>query len=523
MATNFDVLDKLYPLPPQQLFRQWALSKRERDVPAGWQRRTVGGWHLIAHPDAKVCRLRARDGAEVGWAIEPLAYLDQAGDALVGDELTLPVDAHAAPGTFECALYGRDDQGRSTGDGLEGAWVAAVFGGPPHNRFSRVYLGAAHSVVYSEQHACVAPTHNLILGLRRHEALSRAFDPLMTRSYFTFGLTAFEGLRRLLPNHYLDLETFQASRHWPSASLAPLDNGGDGAVAVVEHARRLLRVIHSEHERFKVFLSAGRDSRAVLAFCRPLVEGGADVLLATSVGRDLESRTDLQAARRLARIAGLPHEVKKRRRHSGDAPDVMRAFVRTGETMAGRSLSKPGGAGRRAPDPRFKVAGMAGETGRAYFWKGRPLADEVTPEEVARKTKSPVTGAVVEAAGRWLAGVPTAVRSNPHDTLDLAYVEQRLGCWESPCRYVFPGRPRTISPMISAFNIETMLRLPADYRAAGVLQRDMVGYGWPELLAVPFNEPTGLLRLSRPAGRARFYLRAIRRKIAERSGAGRQP
>lgn len=107
----------------------------------------------------------------------------------------------------------------------------------------------------------------------------------------------------------------------------------------------------------------------------------------------------------------------------------------------------------------------------------------------------------VDAADAWLAGLPLRIRASAPDTFDLAYVEQRLGAWESAQRYIFPSRRNSWScstaPMATTFNIETMLRLPEDYRAAGVLQRDMVAYGWPELLKLPFNEPVGLLRVER--------------------------
>jgi hypothetical protein len=124
-----------------------------------------------------------------------------------------------------------------------------------------------------------------------------------------------------------------------------------------------------------------------------------------------------------------------------------------------------------------------------------------------------VTPAVVEVAEAWLEGLPPGFRARAADVLDLAYVEQRLGCWQAPSTYLFPGRRYVSNPMAEAFAIETMLRLPESYRASGMLQRDMVAYGWPELLAVPFNEPTGWLRLRREAGRARFHLGALRRRL----------
>jgi hypothetical protein len=496
MPTDFAALDALYPLPPEDLPRQWVLARDPELAPPGWERRTLNGWHLGAHPDAHVCDLFSSGGSRLGWIIEPLVYLNQEGGAVPTDSLTLPADG-CSSGAIERALYGRDERGRSSGGGIEGMWVAIIFGGTEQAPLRRVYLGAIHSVVYSVDHGAVATTHNLIPGLTRDQALSRAFDPLATNRFFTFGLTAFTGLRRLLPNHYLDLDTFQAVRHWPSEALEPLNSGQEGAVAIVKHTHRLLRALSTAYRSYRIFLSAGRDSRAVLASLRPLLDEGAiDLVLSTTVGHDLQSRVDVHAARQLARIAGLPHEVTERGRHSGRSAGAGRAFVRIGESKSGPILSAPGVTNLQPHDGRFILAGMGGEVGRSYYWAIRPSSNGATPEILAKRTGSPGTRTVLEAAGAWIQGLPPGIRASARDTLDLAYVEQRLGCWESSTRYLFPGRPRATSPMTAASNIETMLRLPKRYRVARMLQRDMVAYGWPELLAVPFNQPPLSLSIS---------------------------
>ena len=517
--TDFDALEALYPLPPSELYRQWLLTREEAEIPTEWQRWCAGGWYLGAHPDAHVCELRDNGGRGVGWVIEPQAYLRATSGELPSDSLILPLGAECTPAEIERALYGRDARGQSSGEGLEGMWVAIILSAGREAPLRRVYLGSVHSVVFGTEERVVAATPNLIPGITRDRALSRAFDLPARQSFYPFGLTPFHGVRRLLPNHYLDLDNFEAVRHWPKEGFEPLADGATGARRIVDHSRRIIGALAQAHRSFTVFLSAGRDSRAVLALVKPFVDSGAiDVTLSTSVGDDLESRTDGQAARQLARIAGLPHDVAGRRRHEGAAPDVLRAFARIGEALSGPSLSKPGAQRREGDeDLSFKLAGMGGEAGRAYYWAAQPSAERLTPELVTDRLRMPGVPQVIGAARAWLDGLPPGVRDSVPDTLDLAYVEQRLGGWEAPARYLFPGKPRVSSPMTAAFNVETMLRLPVDYRRAGWLQRDMVAYGWPELLGVPFNEPQGWLHLVRLAGQARFHLGGIRRRWFRRS------
>lgn len=512
--TDFQALDRLYPLPPSDLPRQWLLTRDEGAIPDGWERRSREGWHLGYHSNAHVCDLTAANGAPLGWILEPLVQLREEGGRVPDNRVILPTGPTPGDAELERALYGRNRRGSSDGSGVEGMWAAILLGASPGAPLRRVHLGAIHSVVYAPERRMVAPTHNLIPGLRRDEDLSRAFDPLATHSYYTFGLTAHQGLRRLLPDHYLDLETFQPVRHWPRGALPSRSTGQESAEAVVRHGRRILHALKGSYRRYRLHLSAGHDSRAVLALLEPLVQRGEiDVELSTTVGPDLPSRIDLQAARRLAAIAGLPHRSKTREPHRSDTEQVMRAFVRIGESKAGPILSAPGLRNPRPRDGRFVLAGMAGEAGRGYFWGGGVPPEEVTPEILVRRTKSPVVPPVMKAADRWLQSLPSPVRARPGDVLDLAYVEQRLGCWESSTRYLFPGRPRVLSPMAATLALEAMLGAPASYRAGGDLQRDMVTFGWRELLEVPFNRATGLLRFRSLAGGLRGRWRRILAKL----------
>ncbi len=221
MMTDFDLLDSIYPLALDDLPRQWVLGTRGADLPSEWQHRDLHGWTLAAHHDAKVCSLVTAEEDPIGWVLEPLLHTTSEHTCIPRDKVTLP--AGGLSETFvEQAIYGRNEAGRSDGTGLEGMWIAIIVA----DAMQRVYLGPAHSAVFDRDKRRVATSHNLLAPFTRDRELSRAFDPLETNGYFSFGLTAFAGVERLLPNHYLDLETFAPQRHWPRAPFAP--GGGRG-------------------------------------------------------------------------------------------------------------------------------------------------------------------------------------------------------------------------------------------------------------------------------------------------------
>ena len=426
-----------------------------------------------------------------------LVHLKDKTAGVAGDVLILPVDPMASAAEIESVLYGRSDD--SAISSVDGPWVAVVDTGEGR----RLYVGATHSAVFSPSARAAAASHNLIPNLNRDLELSREVDPLARNGYYAYGLTAFRGLHRLLPNHVLDLDRFESNRFWPAEAWPLLDDGPEAAAAAVDHGRRLVAGLIGAGHRLELSLSAGRDSRAILAILRPLIESGqAEVQIATSYGKDLESRTDRQAAVRLARIAGCPITLTRRIPHRADSSHARKMFVRIGEAYAGPILSarklleteQVAGAGEGVD---WVLPGMAGETGRSYFWKWRAEDESVTVERLVREIGCGDGPAVREAAARWLSEIPESVQDRPPDVWDLAYVEHRLGGWHAPSCYLFPGRMRTFNLLASSGIIHRMLRLPIDYRRRRQVQDDMVAYGWPALMAVPFNQPTGLLDLQR--------------------------
>ncbi|SDB61728.1 hypothetical protein SAMN05660653_03227 [Desulfonatronum thiosulfatophilum] len=513
--TNFDALDRMTPLPVQELFRQWLLTPHREYIPESWDQYFYEGWHLGAHPQTHVCRLHCSEGHFIGWIFQPQLYLRE-GQAVFPEEMiNLPVRGQPSSQDVERILFGRTATGTSMSEeGFEGMWIGVIFGRDGKKPFRRVYPGPTHSVLFSPSAEVVATSHNLIPDAARDIEISRAFDLPARQRFYSFGLTAFKGVQRLLPNHYLDLDSFNAVRHWPTHPFEQFEHGATGAERIVEHSRRLLWGLSKRYSSYKIFLSAGRDSRAIAAIARPLLhEDRFDFRLNTTYGSDLGSRVDLQASIQLARIMRLPHDVTKRVIRKVPRLAILKGFVRIGEAVSGPSLASAATSGQGAAFSGLNLAGMAGEAGRAFYWAGRDSDKPVGVEEVNKCVGAPVVESTVLAAERWLAELPAWLRDSPPDVFDLLYVEQRLGCWEAPVRYLYTGTPHTASLMASGFNIETMLRLPYAYRKSGRLQHDMIAHSWPELLSVPFNEPRGFLRFVALQERARNQLRALRRAL----------
>jgi len=133
--------------------------------------------------------------------------------------------------------------------------------------------------------------------------LDRALIQTMTiaeNGWLPAGLTGHDGVHRLLPNHALDLDSLRPRRVWRGATRT----GTPPEVLVERIAEIATRTITAaaKNHRLTLALSAGRDSRAVLA-------------LTTSLGLKPETFTvahagaglDVTVARELSEALGLRH------------------------------------------------------------------------------------------------------------------------------------------------------------------------------------------------------------------------
>ena len=504
---DFDLLDALTPLPPAELPRQWRVGRSPQAGYPGWTHLTLRGWHLQAHPDAAISTAVDRTGGPVGWII---GALQQDGPD-PGSRTTLDINSDRAGPELDRALYGRGSDGRAVAAGLEGPWTAILLGGRP-----RVHVAAAHSVLYAPDRRCVATSPSLVPDLVRNRDLSYAVDPRVTKAFYGFGLTPYHGVKRLLPNHFLDLETFASVRHWPLSGLAPYVPEAEAADRLVAGVTPLLRDIGSRFDAVRISLSAGRDSRAVLALCRTLVAEAGDRVTAFTTRRgDVWSHVDVATAAKLAERAGIRHQIVEGKSQIATDEEVARAFVRFGEAKWGPVLksaaaSKPPQGGSR----KIHLPGMGGEIARGYYWDGRmPRPQDVEPPALLRRVGMPAVPETIAAAAAWLEGLPGPLRGQPADVLDLLYLEQRLGCWDAPARYLFRGGGATLNLMSTSAGLDAMLRLEPDVRLRGSFQQTLVERAWPALAGLPYNRPSGRQRLGAAAAQGREIAARIGRRL----------
>ncbi len=349
----------------------------------------------------------------------------------------------------------------------------------------RVYLDACGSLsaVYDPLARRVAATSLLLLDPdsagRRFRADMYARLGVIREGWFLGGLTAHEGIFRLMPNFFLDFDTFEAHRHWPVASIAPSPDPRAACAVIATNARDTIAATLARGG-INMALTSGNETRLLLAAAREMRDDLHFFTVSTPT-----TRLDVHTATTLAARHGLDHRLLPE--VQADTDGQIDWHARTGHTYGGLHV-KTHPTTRQLENRPFFVGGLGGEIGRGFFWRGGDTdATRLTARDIWARTGMPADDTGIAAIEQWLGGVahlPGLLQ------LDLAYLELRMGCWGFAMAYA-NHTPVHIHPLISRTCFTAMLSLPPDWRrqenGSNRWIREVIRQNWPELLDLPIN------------------------------------
>ncbi len=419
-------------------------------------------------------------------------------------EKQLLADQWVAP---RLADLGTDDGVHQTLRRLGGRYVLIVAHPDRPRLYPDVVTGV--SCVWDTAAQCVGSTAGAILTDDAYEARFdhnlHAHLQIDGEGWFPAGFTAHHGVTRLLPNHYLDLTTFTAHR-FAAVAAAPQtpETVIDGVIATI---RTQAEALQAGPKKLAIALTAGRDSRAILACLREMI---GNIQVVTVTGSD-RHQTDTIIAKKLAEDFGLNHMTLPRKSATLAAQEV---FIRRGAHCYGDSnkVFHPS-IDPLVPDFVF-AGGLGGEVARAFYWSEKDdPAMAVTPALLMTRfglRRSPKVEASLQV---WLDQLPPL--SDARDILDLAYIEQRFGPWAMAQFCTDPTLER-YSPMITYEGVRLLLDLPHDWKVKDKLNEAIVERAWPELNTYPYNTLGPWrdlwIRLQRVAANPHILIKKLRQR-----------
>ena len=484
---------------------QFVLGPRFVEELDGWQRHTLGpGLLLTAHPDLEVTTLGSerRWLALVGYMLDPLDPAATNADVLASlmEALTAGQDLFRATARFG------------------GRWILINADGPRIRLFhDAVGVRQVYYTEVSRVGALWCASQPGLLGDTLHlqphaEALAiiSSIDWPDGEHRLPGASSPFVGVRRLLPNHYLDLAGGTSHRYWPTQRL-PRVAFADAVESSAEMVRALME---SAVRRFPLGISitAGRDSRLVLAAARRIAHEASYV----TVAKPTQPSWDVDVPARLLPKLGLPHEVIPWPDQVDE--EFARVFRRNitphqevwvPEAYAVFLYSRLGTVG---------VTGSGGEHTRVRTRKslfGVDDDDEITPDRLVSQARMPGHPLALEELTAWLKDAPKLGKPG---VLDLFRWEGRN--WLATAQLTFDIAWKDVfTPFNCRLLLETMqgvdrnLRCGPRFRLSTAMTRHL----WPEVLQEPFPEKgarTPVITQARITRALQLSLGLVRKKVA---------
>ena len=216
----------------------------------------VGEFDFSHDPRRPVLQHSTPDGAEVlvfGRCYDLSAEEGDLPDGNVASALS------AALSSSETAFLDRLDL-------LAGRWIVLT----SQDGTVRLYHDAVgtRSVYYDAENRA-ASSHATLLGAAFDRSPSGVTKPSMT-----WGLSSHEGVRALLPNHRLDVNSGTIERYWPRQSnVWEQRSEVERLDRVIDLWRRQMALVKREGLPVRFALSGGLDSRTALALSGPYLDG----------------------------------------------------------------------------------------------------------------------------------------------------------------------------------------------------------------------------------------------------------
>ena len=472
---------------------QFFVACSERPLRPEATRRKIGPLFVDVFRGAKVVEAYDKSGQPVGLFIGTLIDTDR--EIVIDDQVVFDAETGAVK---DIDRFVEEQVYRFAGTFL---FILDMHGQ------RRIYLDAngSKSVVYDPVERVAAATTSLLLDAKDYQ------EKFLTDLYyacgvdgdgwFTAGLTAHQGIRRLLCNHYLDLDSWQPVRHWSNEKLAEASNSDEAIATITDQVKRALRAL-TRDRNVSVALTAGNETRLLLSCCRDLLPKVTFVTVAAP-GAALE----VARAKELASRFGLKHEILPYVKANASQIELWER--RTSHCLSGANKTMHPSV---APlNGGVFIGGLGGEIGRGFLWLQSKRSDAMDAVEIMDRLKLARHPDVLAAVQEWLRPLD---HYDALEKLDLAYMELRMSCWGFADSYALP-KQLEIHPLISRRIYCAMLSLPAEVRRNNGMTMMCINREWPEVLSLPINKYGDLRDRIVPLRRAIANPRRAVRKVRQ--------
>lgn len=252
-----------------------------------------------------------------------------------------------------------------------------------------------------------------------------------------FDYCGFDNVKKLRPNHYLNLNENYPVRYFPNTQRPVTPVHFDDAVTEVANIMSGTLQAFIRRQRTVLPITAGYDSRLLLAACP---ENGVETFIYRHPGMSPD-HLDIQIGAQLAAAKGIPHNIfSYDSALQPEQTDLFQQLFMPRLELAPRILN---GDALHFADALL-LNGNIGEIGRTNFG----INDRVKPAELATMLGHKKNDAVKKLMKQWIESIPLE-HCGEGNLLDLFYWEERMGNWAAKAKSELRIATRVVSPMNS--------------------------------------------------------------------------
>ena len=351
--------------------------------------------------------------------------------------------------------------------------------------FRTVYYACYNSKTYiSSQPLLFSELFNLKPS-EHYYTFNKSFHRLFDIEYWLpSGITLYENIYHLMPNHYLDVTRTKQIRYWPTHPIT--EQGFDKSVKLA--ADMLEKLMLSANSRFDLALSltSGWDSRTLLAASKKIVD---DLYIYTLQYRDLtKNSSDIKIPISMLNEMEVKHHLLDCR--CGMDKEFYKLYKKNVDLAHDDWAKIAFGMFNQYPQDRIAIKGLCSEIARCYNYKDGQHDDICYPEQLGASVPGwNELPFIVEQLGVWLKNAKKICISTNMDILDLFHWEHRMGSWQAQSQLEWDIVQEVFNPFNYRPLLEIMLGTPIKYRKEkdALLIKGIINHSWPALLKWPIN------------------------------------
>ncbi len=314
---------------------------------------------------------------------------------------------------------------------------------------------------------------------------NKSFHKLSDIEYWLpSGITLYENIYHLIPNHYLDVTRAKQRRYWPTHPIT--ERGLDESVQLA--ADMMEKLMFSINLRYDLAfsLTAGWDTRVLLAASKKIVN---DLYIYTLQYRELtKNSSDIKIPISMLNEMEVKHHLLDCR--CGMDKEFYKLYKKNVDLAHDGGAKIAFGMFNKYPQNKIHVKGTCTEIIKCEYNRHGEYVDISSPNNLAALVEGwNEIPFIVEQLDVWLEDAKKVCINSNISVLDLFAWEHRIGSWQAQSQLEWDIVQEVFSPFNYRPLLEVMLGNPIKYRKLPdyLLQQRIINYLWTALLKWPIN------------------------------------